>query len=415
MRKALLGVLMFLLLAGPVSAAVEVAANGTVIKKVETLNFVGPTISISDNNKTATVTSSGGGGLSGLGSTDNAVLRTDGTGGETAQGSGCTIDDSAVMTCASYATGASTDPYALYDVSTAGDQDFWTGVVSDNLGTTSADDFEVGLGTVAGTTPVFKVSTTGGLTIGDGTSTTLSAIKIDGQAATDYLQTITSLTGPYVTSAITNLATTGGSYSPTLYSLSGTMAGTSGTFTGLSFSLTHSGTLTGTGRTVYANTTMSSTSGTQDLIIGFDSQANRSGAGTTTTYYGARLSKSAIAAGAITNNYALNVDGKMLVTADARTIADSGGAGTATLTLAPTSSNVQLTCSDADGCDITMSETGVLDGTIIRIVNVSANVCNFADTAGVTEIAGAFAMGQYDTLVLEYVVNTWVQIDRSDN
>lgn len=37
---------------------------------------------------------SGGGGLSGLGSTDNAVLRADGTGGATAQGSGVTIDDS---------------------------------------------------------------------------------------------------------------------------------------------------------------------------------------------------------------------------------------------------------------------------------------------------------------------------------
>ena len=35
-----------------------------------------------------------GGTLAGLGSTDNAILRANGTGGETAQGSGVTIDDS---------------------------------------------------------------------------------------------------------------------------------------------------------------------------------------------------------------------------------------------------------------------------------------------------------------------------------
>lgn len=40
----------------------------------------------------------GGGGLSGLGSTDNAVLRADGTGGATAQGSGLLIDDSGNLT-----------------------------------------------------------------------------------------------------------------------------------------------------------------------------------------------------------------------------------------------------------------------------------------------------------------------------
>lgn len=44
----------------------------------------------------------GGGSLSGLGSTDNAVLRANGTGGETAQGSAATISDAGVVSGSSY-------------------------------------------------------------------------------------------------------------------------------------------------------------------------------------------------------------------------------------------------------------------------------------------------------------------------
>ena len=45
---------------------------------------------------------SSGGSLSGLGSTDNAVLRANGTGGETAQGSAATISDAGVVSGSSY-------------------------------------------------------------------------------------------------------------------------------------------------------------------------------------------------------------------------------------------------------------------------------------------------------------------------
>ena len=47
-----------------------------------------------------------GGGISGLGSTDNAILRANGTGGSTAQGSSLVIDDSANLTGANGITGA---------------------------------------------------------------------------------------------------------------------------------------------------------------------------------------------------------------------------------------------------------------------------------------------------------------------
>jgi hypothetical protein len=101
-------------------------------------------------------------------------------------------------------------------------------------------------------------------------------------------------------------------------------------------------------------------------------------------------------------------------TQQAVTISDSGGAGAAAYTLQPTHSYVRLTCSDADGCDVTMSETSAVAGREVRIVNVGANVCNFADSAGVSELAGAFVMGQYDALTLLYE-DRWIELSRSDN
>lgn len=106
------------------------------------------------------------------------------------------------------------------------------------------------------------------------------------------------------------------------------------------------------------------------------------------------------------------------------TIPDSGGAGAAAYTINPEdlsvaagaiSSYIELTCSDADGCDITMGETDVVVGTILNVVNIGTNVCNFADTGGVSELAGAFAAGQYDSLSLRYATGTWVETGRSNN
>ena len=111
----------------------------------------------------------------------------------------------------------------------------------------------------------------------------------------------------------------------------------------------------------------------------------------------------------------LDVGGLISVIADADTIATTGDGNPATHTLTPTTSYVELTCNDADTCDVTMGETGMVEGTRVVIVNVSANVCDFADAAGVSELAGAFAMGQYDVLTLQYIGDTWVEVSRSDN
>jgi len=95
-------------------------------------------------------------------------------------------------------------------------------------------------------------------------------------------------------------------------------------------------------------------------------------------------------------------------------IADTGDGLAATATLNPSSSVVIITCSDADGCDITMGETDTSVRTV-SITNDSANAANFADSAGVSELAGVFAMGTNDSLQLIYTGATWVETSRSDN
>lgn len=112
----------------------------------------------------------------------------------------------------------------------------------------------------------------------------------------------------------------------------------------------------------------------------------------------------------------LATSGLFINDVDARTIADNAvGASPATLTLTPTASYVEITCNDPDTCDITMGETGIVEGTVVTIVNVSANVVDFADTVGVSEIAGAFAAGQFDAITLRYTGAEWVETVRSNN
>ncbi len=91
------------------------------------------------------------------------------------------------------------------------------------------------------------------------------------------------------------------------------------------------------------------------------------------------------------------------------------GASPAAFTLTPSSGFIELTCLDPDGCTATVSETGAVMGATVRIVNISAPAVSFADTGGVTELAGAFSMGQYDTLSLLYLSDRYVELARSNN
>ena len=109
--------------------------------------------------------------------------------------------------------------------------------------------------------------------------------------------------------------------------------------------------------------------------------------------------------------------GLLASTPVAFTCADSGNGSLGTLTLLPTSSVVNLTNSDADGCTVTMSESGALSGATVTIVVISnaGGTVNFADTAGVSELSGALTLAVTDTLTLIYTNSAWYQLTTSNN
>ena len=115
------------------------------------------------------------------------------------------------------------------------------------------------------------------------------------------------------------------------------------------------------------------------------------------------------------NNPGATVTFKRLIgLPDARTIASNGGGTPATLTLTPTGTYVKLTCNDTDGCTITLGETGITDGYVLTIVNVTANACGFTDSAGVSELTNgaAASLGQYEVIEFIYVTDRWVERNR---
>lgn len=102
-------------------------------------------------------------------------------------------------------------------------------------------------------------------------------------------------------------------------------------------------------------------------------------------------------------------------TAQTVTVADSGDGSAATATITPTSSLVIVVCNDTDGCTMTVGEGSAVTGQRVTIVNTSANAAAFSDSAGVSELAGAFSMGQDDALNLVYAGSTWIETGRSNN
>lgn len=108
--------------------------------------------------------------------------------------------------------------------------------------------------------------------------------------------------------------------------------------------------------------------------------------------------------------------GFIIETSSAITINDNGvGSSAATYTLTPQTGHVKITCSDADGCTVTLGEGNAADGERLTVTNVGTNVANFADTSGVTDTAGAFAAGQWDAITYLYVTDRWVETARSNN
>ncbi len=101
-----------------------------------------------------------------------------------------------------------------------------------------------------------------------------------------------------------------------------------------------------------------------------------------------------------------------------QTVTCTAGEGVSALTITPTSSYIEITNADGDGCNITMAETAMVAGTRVTLCVVSnaGTTVNFADTAGVTELAGAFAANIDDCISLIYGnTTTWREISRSAN
>lgn len=115
------------------------------------------------------------------------------------------------------------------------------------------------------------------------------------------------------------------------------------------------------------------------------------------------------------NLSSVDVSGVFNLGTDVLMVADDGTAAAAAATLTPTSSFVEVSCLDANGCDVTMGEGSALEGDVLLIVGISVNVNNFADTAGVSELAGAFVLGNQDSLMLVYGETSWVEVSRSNN
>lgn len=106
---------------------------------------------------------------------------------------------------------------------------------------------------------------------------------------------------------------------------------------------------------------------------------------------------------------------KTLLRKQTLTVAADGAGTAAAADLTPTRPYIEIDCQDTDGCNITMKEASALEGELIRIVNISANTVNFADTGAVSELAGAFAAGQWDSITMVYEGTRWVETSRSNN
>ena len=105
----------------------------------------------------------------------------------------------------------------------------------------------------------------------------------------------------------------------------------------------------------------------------------------------------------------------MFRTGTARAVLDTGDGSKGMATLTPTAGTYKVDCQDTDGCDITLGETSMEEGYPLDIVCISSNTCDFADTAGVSELAGAASLGLKDSLTLKYLDGGWIKFHRSDN
>lgn len=92
------------------------------------------------------------------------------------------------------------------------------------------------------------------------------------------------------------------------------------------------------------------------------------------------------------------------------TCADSGDGSPGFLVIAPTTSSVRPTNSDANGCTASLSEVGAVNGQQLRITLVSSagGTLDFADSAGVQETGAGCSLSIYGVANFEYITDRWV-------
>lgn len=97
--------------------------------------------------------------------------------------------------------------------------------------------------------------------------------------------------------------------------------------------------------------------------------------------------------------------GTTVIQPQSLTCTDSGDANPGSLTLIPTTSNVELTVSDPDGCGVTISETGATPGQTLEVtvVSIAGGTANFADASGIQEMGTGCNLPLYGTLGAKYI------------
>ena len=111
-----------------------------------------------------------------------------------------------------------------------------------------------------------------------------------------------------------------------------------------------------------------------------------------------------------------SLDGKITLKSQSLTIADSGNGSHATDTSTTiTGNDLYVTCSDADGCDLTLSETNAAGNQTLRVWNTSANTLYLVNSAGVavTCTGSTASIAQNKSLNFKYFLtptSQWQQI-----
>ena len=115
-----------------------------------------------------------------------------------------------------------------------------------------------------------------------------------------------------------------------------------------------------------------------------------------------------------TSSNEINTD-RIQFTKEGLSIASNGTGAAATATLTPTASYVEVNCKDPNGCTLTLSEAGALEGDMLKLLSLSTNPVNLADALGVVELAGNVSLRRFDMLTLIYEGTRWVEESRSNN